>query len=53
MGNISFALILDVYKSQISDQIKKVLKELEIRCIYVPASGTSVYQLLDIKFFDI
>lgn len=53
MGEKNFELILDVYKSHINDQVKKAAKDLGIRIIFVPASGTEMHQPFDIKAFGI
>ena len=53
MDNNNFALILDVYKSNINKYVKREAKKLGIKLIFVPASGTSLFQPLDIKIFGI
>mgnify|MGYP001103273706 CR=1 FL=1 len=53
MKSDKFALIIDVYKSHIDQKVKTEAKKLGIQLIYVPASGTSLYQPLDIKIYGI
>ena len=48
-----FALIIDVYKSHINQSVKDEAERLGIQLIYVPASGTSLYQPLDIAIYGI
>ena len=45
------ALILDVYPSHKSDEVKQKAKELNIELLYVPAGGTAMYQPLDRRIF--
>lgn len=45
------ALILDQYKSHVSESTKRIAQELNIRLVFVPTSGTDLYQPLDLRVF--
>lgn len=47
------ALVLDLYKSSIIDEIKQHAKELNTEFIYASAYWTGTYQPLDIQVFGV
>ena len=53
MGNEPFALVLDIYRAHITDDVSKFAEDHGIKLIYVPANGTGQYQPLDRRIFGI
>lgn len=53
MNKQPFALVLDIYKSHISEAVKKYAKKLKIKLIFVPACGTDTFQPLDHRIFAV
>jgi len=53
VGKNPCALILDRYASHTSDEIKACANDLGIHLVYIPTSGTEVYQPLDRKVFGV
>ena len=49
----SCALLLDRYKAHITPKVKNEAKQLDIKLIYIPTSGTDIYQPLDKKVFGV
>mgnify|MGYP001031493245 CR=1 FL=1 len=47
------ALVLDCYRAHRTDNVKEKAKDLNIELIFVPASGTSLFQPLDRRIFGI
>lgn len=47
------ALVLDCYKAHRTDKVKEKAIEHNIELIFVPASGTSIFQPLDRRIFGI
>lgn len=45
------ALILDQYAAHVSETTKRTAEECNIRLVYIPVSGTDVYQPLDLRVF--
>ena len=48
-----FALVLDVFSSHREQTVKDYARNLGIELIFVPASGTGIYQPLDRVIFGI
>jgi len=53
MKNQPFALVLDIYATHITKDVKDLASQLKIELIYVPANGTGEFQPLDRTIFGI
>ncbi|MBR4634431.1 hypothetical protein IKO50_05835 [bacterium] len=53
MNKEPFALVLDIYRTHITQDVKNLAAKLNIELVYVPANGTGTYQPLDRTIFGI
>lgn len=44
-------LIVDIYRSHLTDSVCELAKELRIILLFIPANGTSLYQPLDVTIY--
>ena len=53
MGPGKIALVLDVYKAHVNEEVRSYADSKNIELIFVPACGTGMLQPLDIRIFGI